>query len=96
MLDLKFIRDNAVLVKEALKSRNLKIDIDELLRLDEERRNLLVEVETLKAERNKANDEITALVKAKKNPKEIVFGMKMVVENEQENRHCSATKGCCF
>ena len=78
MLDLKFIRDNAVLVKEALKSRNLKIDIDELLRLDEERRNLLVEVETLKAERNKANDEITALVKAKKNPKEIIDKMKVV------------------
>ncbi|MFH0764026.1 MAG: serine--tRNA ligase [Candidatus Omnitrophota bacterium] len=78
MLDLKFIRENKDKVKEALKSRNLKIDIDELIRLDEERRKLLVEVEALKAERNKANDEITGLMKEKKNPKEIIAKMKVV------------------
>ena len=78
MLDIKFIRDNKDLVKEALKNRNLKLNIDELLELDEERRKLLVEAETLKAERNKANDEITALMKDKKNPKEIIGKMKVV------------------
>ena len=70
MLDLKFIRDNRELVKESIKNRRGKIDIDEMLKLDEERRKLLVEVEGLKAERNKANDEISALMKQKKNPKE--------------------------
>jgi seryl-tRNA synthetase len=78
MLDLKFIRDNKEIVKEALRARNLKLNIDELLTLDEERRSLLVETETLKAERNKANDEISALMKAKKNPKEIIDKMKVV------------------
>ncbi|MDD5423484.1 MAG: serine--tRNA ligase, partial [Candidatus Omnitrophica bacterium] len=79
MLDLKFIRENKELVKEALKNRNnMKIDIDELLRLDEERRKLLVETETLKAERNKANDEISSLMKNKKNAKEIIAKMKVV------------------
>ncbi|MFA4982283.1 MAG: serine--tRNA ligase [Candidatus Omnitrophota bacterium] len=79
MLDLKFIRENKELVKEALKNRNnMKIDIDELLRLDEERRKLLVETETLKAERNKANDEISFLMKNKKNAKEIIAKMKVV------------------
>ena len=78
MLDIKFIRDNPGIVKEALKARDSKLNIDELLSLDEERRKLLVETETLKAERNKANDEITAAIKAKRNPKEIIDKMKVV------------------
>ena len=49
MLDIKFIRENPEVVKQALKSRNSKIDIDELLSLDEERRKLLIETEALKA-----------------------------------------------
>ncbi|MDD3906353.1 MAG: serine--tRNA ligase [Candidatus Omnitrophica bacterium] len=78
MLDIKFIRENPQVVKDALKARNSKLNIDELLALDEERRSLLVEVETLKAERNKANDEISAAIKAKKNPKEVIDKMKVV------------------
>jgi seryl-tRNA synthetase len=79
MLDLKFIRENAGIVKEALKNRGIdNIDVDEVLNLDEERRKLLVEVEELRAERNKANDEIAGLMKAKKNPKAIIDKMKVV------------------
>jgi len=78
MLDLKFIRENKDIVKEAVKNRRLNIDIDELLALDEERRKLLVEVEGLKNQRNKANDEIASLMKTKKNPKDIIDGMKTV------------------
>ena len=78
MLDIKFIRENTEVVKAALKARNSKLSIDELLALDEERRKLLVENESLKAERNKANDEISAAIKAKKNPKEIIDKMKVV------------------
>ena len=78
MLDLKFIRDNRDLVKEGLKNKNSKINVDEVIALDEERRKLLVEAETLKAERNKANDEISTAMKAKKNPKEIIDRMKVV------------------
>ena len=70
MLDLKFIRDNRDLVKEGLKNKGCNINVDEVIALDEERRKLLTEVEGLKAERNKANDEISAIVKAKKNPVE--------------------------
>ena len=66
MLDLKFIRENKKLVEESIRNRGIKLDLDEFLRLDEKHRRLLVEVEGLKAERNKANDEITALMKSKK------------------------------
>ena len=78
MLDIKFIRENRDLVKEGIKNKGQKIDIDELLSLDEERRKVLTEVEALKAERNKANDAISALMKEKRNPKEIIEKMKTV------------------
>ena len=78
MLDIKFIRENSQVVRDALKSRNSDLNIDELLTLDEERRKLLVEVEDLKAKRNKANDEISVLMKEKKNAKPIIEGMKAV------------------
>lgn len=78
MLDLKFIRENKEIVKESIKNRGMSIDIDEFLRLDEEHRKLLVEVEELKHKRNKANDEISALMKAKKNPKDLIDKMKTV------------------
>ncbi|MCX5678880.1 MAG: serine--tRNA ligase [Candidatus Omnitrophica bacterium] len=84
MLDLKFIRENRDQVKEGIKSKGQKIDIDELLAIDEERRKLMTEVETLKAERNKANNEISALMKVKKNPKEIIDKMKAVSQKIAE------------
>src|SRR3989338_6371683 len=52
MLDIKFIRENPAIVKTTIKNRNLKLDIQEVLDLDNERRKMLVEVEGLKAERN--------------------------------------------
>jgi len=84
MLDIKFIRDNKDLVKEAVKNRGQKIDIDEFLNIDEERRKLMTEVEALKNQRNKANDEISAIVKEKKNPKDIIDKMKVVSQNIAE------------
>ncbi|MDP3729952.1 MAG: serine--tRNA ligase [Candidatus Omnitrophota bacterium] len=76
MLDLKFIRDNKDIVKESIKNRGYKLDIDEFLKLDEEHRKILVEVEYLRSRRNKANDEIAAILKAKGNPKEIIAKIK--------------------
>ena len=84
MLELKFIRDNMDAVKNALKNRGSKLDIDELLGLDEEHRKLLGEVEALKNQRNKANDEISAIVKEKKNPKDIIDKMKVVSQKIAE------------
>ena len=68
MLDLKFIRENGNIVKDALKSRGSKFDIDWLMSLDEEHRKVLIEVEDLKQRRNKANDEISALIKQRTRP----------------------------
>jgi len=52
MLDIKFIRENVKQVKEAAKNKNIQVDIDELLKLDEERREAQIKIDELRAERN--------------------------------------------
>lgn len=64
MLDIQFIRDNADAVKDSITKRHMTVDLDRLLRLDEERRALMTDVETLRASRNKGS-------KGKPSPEEI-------------------------
>ncbi|MFA4941770.1 MAG: serine--tRNA ligase [Patescibacteria group bacterium] len=52
MLDIKFIRDNAKKIKEAAKNKNIKVDIDELLKIDEKRKETQAEIDELRAKRN--------------------------------------------
>lgn len=64
MLDIKFIRDHADEVKENLKNRHNSFNLDEVLTLDEKRRELLQETEALKSQRNA---ETKRIAMAKKN-----------------------------
>ena len=64
MLDMKFVRENPELVMEAVKRRNGNLDLTEFLELDKKRREITVQVETLKSERNSASQEIGKLKKA--------------------------------
>ncbi len=58
MLDIKFIRQNKDLVKDAVKKKYLDIDIDLLLELDEKRRALIQESEAIKSEQNKLSEKL--------------------------------------
>ena len=58
MLDMKFVRENEAVVREALRRRGSDYDLDGLVRLDQTRRRLLTEVEALKNERNVLSKEI--------------------------------------
>lgn len=53
MLDIKYIRENSDEVKQGCAKKQVKCDIDKVLELDKKRRELLQEVEGLKAEQNK-------------------------------------------
>jgi seryl-tRNA synthetase len=68
MLDIKLIRERADFVRQRLATRGAGDErhVDELLRLDEQRRKLLAEVEMLKAQRNRVSKEIGALMGQKK------------------------------
>jgi seryl-tRNA synthetase len=50
MLDLKFIRDNADLVRQAIVNKHEKADVDALLALDITRRELIGAVESARAD----------------------------------------------
>ncbi len=78
MLDIKFIRENQELVKQSLSDRNLKLDLEAFIKIDESRRKTLIELEELRAKKNKANDEISALLKQKKDAKAIISSMKEI------------------
>ena len=58
MLDMRFIRENTDVVRKSLEARNSDYNLDELLSLDKERREILTEVEALKKERN----EVSAII----------------------------------
>jgi seryl-tRNA synthetase len=53
MLDINFIRENPDIVKNACENKNIKVDVKKLLELDKQKRQLMQETESLKAEQNK-------------------------------------------
>jgi seryl-tRNA synthetase len=58
MLDIKFIRENLDIVKMAAQKKRIKVDLDRLVKLDDERRALMQQVEEKKAEQNKVSGAI--------------------------------------
>ena len=72
MLDLNLIRENPDLVRMSLSNRQMDASpVDEILRLDEKRRALLTQVESLKAERNAVSKEIGKMKDAAEREKKI-------------------------
>ena len=52
MLDVKFIRENLALVEKSTKEKGYKIDVRDALKIDDERKAILTEVEALRQKRN--------------------------------------------
>src|SRR3989338_10883701 len=69
MLDIKFIRQNPDLVREAIKKRNYRFELDAFLELDEKRKSLQQKIEELSAKQNLIDKEVQSLLKEKKDPK---------------------------
>ena len=64
MLDIKFVRENPDLVDKACESRqNAHWDREKFFELDEERRSVIAEVESLQAERNAVSKQIGLLMR---------------------------------
>jgi len=68
MLDINFIRENSEAVKKACKNKNADVDVDKILELDKKKREVITNLEGLKAEQNKisrAGHDTEAINKAK-------------------------------
>lgn len=60
MLDIKFIRENLDIVKMAAKKKHIDVDLDKLIKLDDERRELMQQMESKKAEQNRVSADIVS------------------------------------
>ncbi len=78
MFSLKFIRENADAVRKGCEDKFSKVDLDQLLDLDEKRRQLIQEADNLKAKRNRVSDEIAVLKKNKQDASSQINEMKTV------------------
>ena len=61
MLDLKFVRENRDKVTEEIKKRGVDLDLEDLIRYDDKRKELSRKADELKALRNRVSDEIGKL-----------------------------------
>ena len=86
MLDIKRIRNNPEEIKTKIKTRNTNLDsvIDEVLKLDEVRRKLIAEAESMKAEQNGYNKKIPAMKKNGEDTTEIMKNLKELSKNIAE------------
>lgn len=92
MLDIRVIKENPERVKQAVKNRkgNLDAEIDMLLKIDDRRRELTGEVESMKAKQNAASKLIPQYKKEGKDVAELMAEMKEISEKiKQENAELS-------
>ncbi|MGD0566690.1 MAG: serine--tRNA ligase [Candidatus Goldiibacteriota bacterium] len=82
MFDIKLIRENPDKVKEGLRKKSADLSmVDDALNLDKKRREILGEVEKLKAENNKVSGEIAKMKKEGRDPSGVIADMKKVSDS---------------
>ena len=86
MLDIKYIRENPeeVIARLLIKGKDAREDIEAILALDGERRTLITETETIKAEQNKMNKLIPQYKKEGKDVAPIFAEMKAMSNKTKE------------
>ncbi len=84
MLDIKILRQNPEVIKDALKKRNNDLDITPAIELDKQRREILVDVEQKKASQNEISKKIPQMKKNGENTDEIFKEMKELSNNIKE------------
>lgn len=87
MIDIKYIKENPdeVIERLAMKGKDAKEDIANIIKLDGERRALIVETEALKAEQNRTSKLIPQYKKEGKDTAEIFAEMKKLGEKTKAN-----------
>ena len=93
MLDIKEIRKDPERIKLAMRNRNMDLDakIDEILKIDEDRRAITQKVESMKAEQNQVTKKIPAMKKANEDTTEIMAKMKKLSDEiAKENANLSS------
>src|SRR5690349_7875892 len=85
MHDLSYFREHLDVFSQMAKKRSMTLDLEGFRAFDKERRELITATEQLKAQRNKASDEIARLKKEKKNADSLLAEMKQVSERIKQS-----------
>jgi seryl-tRNA synthetase len=75
MLDIKYLRQNIEIVQQKMTQRGQAIDFSRFVALDTQRRDILMEVETLRSERNNVSKKIGELKKKKEDATSLIAQM---------------------
>ncbi|PIZ72830.1 serine--tRNA ligase [Candidatus Peregrinibacteria bacterium CG_4_10_14_0_2_um_filter_43_11] len=89
MIDLKHLRDNIDLYKAGFAKKQVKVDVEQLLELDEAHRQKLQEVEAMRNERNAVSKSIPHLADTEKKAKIVemkTLGNKLATEEDELNK----------
>jgi len=86
MLDIRFVRENPEVVKEACRKRFKPLDevVDEVVAIDAERRKINAHTDELKAEQNRASKKIPMMKKNGEDTSKIMAEMKKIAEESKE------------
>lgn len=86
MLDLNFVRDNLPLVEEKLRQRGMKPSevLKNFAQVDAQRRQAITSAETMKAQRNRASEEIAKLKKSGQDAAALIAETKNLREQVEE------------
>jgi seryl-tRNA synthetase len=86
MLDLSFVRDNLPLVEEKLRQRGMKPAevLKNFAQIDAQRRQAITSAETMKAQRNRATEEIAKLKKSGQDASALIAETKELREHVEE------------
>jgi len=86
MLDLNFVRDNLPLVEEKLRQRGMKPAevLKNFAQVDAQRRQAITSAETMKAQRNRASEEIAKLKKSGQDASALIAETKELREEVEE------------
>lgn len=80
MIDIKFIRNNVDLMREAIRNKNEKADLDALLVIDDSRRKLQFDFDQLKAQQNSVSQTIARKKKAGEDASQELSEMTLVAD----------------
>src|SRR5262245_65384649 len=84
MLDLKWVLANLSQVKESLEKRGQTIDLSPLDSLNQKRKSLQREFDTLRAEQNKSSEDIQKLQKSKQDASALISEMQKISKRVKE------------
>ena len=84
MIPLKSIRENPDFVREGVSKKGENLNIDSILEKDKVIRDMIGEVETLKAKRNTVTKEISELKRNKENAEKLISEMKKLSDTIKE------------